>query len=80
MANNAIDLQQQVKHNAEDFQNYLKNLYKFEEDIKVKDEALRKKTPTKSPPDYVSSHLISYNQNYYNYIYVLISKLGNPDT
>jgi len=52
MANNAIDLQQQVKHNAEDFQNYLKNLYKFEEDIKVKDEALRKKTPTKSPPDY----------------------------
>jgi len=48
MAKNAIGLQQQVKHDAEDFQNYLTNLYKFEEEIKVKDEELRKKTPTKS--------------------------------
>jgi len=53
MAKNAIGLQQQVKHDAEDFQNYLTNLYKFEEEIKVKDEELRKKTPTKSSTENV---------------------------
>lgn len=54
MAKNAIDLQQQVKHDAEDFQNYLKNLYQFEEEIKVKDETLKKKPPIKPALEHVS--------------------------
>jgi len=50
MANSAIDLQQQVQHNAEDFQNYLKNLYQWEEEIKAKDEN-EKKPAKNSLPD-----------------------------
>ena len=56
MANSAIDLQQQVQHNAEDFQNYLKNLYQWEEEIKAKDEN-EKKPAKNSLPDNVNQSM-----------------------
>ena len=48
MSAKAAELQREVRENAEDYQNYLKSLYKWEEEIKVKDEALKKsaKKPT----------------------------------
>lgn len=41
MSAKAAELQREVRENAEDYQSYLKSLYKWEEEIKVKDEALK---------------------------------------
>lgn len=51
MTNKAAELQREVRENADDYQNYLKSLYQWEEEIKVKDEALKK--ATKKPGDQV---------------------------
>ena len=42
MAAKAAELQREVRENAEDYQNYLKDLYGWEKEIKVKDEMLKK--------------------------------------
>lgn len=42
MAAKAGELQRELRENAEDYQSYLKSLYKWEEEIAVKDEALKK--------------------------------------
>lgn len=41
MTAKAAELQREVRENAEEYQNYLKDLYSWESDIKSKDEALK---------------------------------------
>lgn len=51
MTNKAFELQREVKVSAEDYQTYLKELYRWEGDIKKKDEnlkAAKRKPPTVS--------------------------------
>ena len=52
MSAKAADLQRQVRENADDYQNYLKSLYQWEDEVKIKDEAL-KNGPKKSINDQV---------------------------
>ena len=40
-AQTAFELQQKVKGNAEGFQDYLNDLYRWENDIKLKDEQMK---------------------------------------
>ncbi|XP_046444270.1 RNA polymerase II-associated protein 3-like isoform X1 [Daphnia pulex] len=47
MSAKAAEMQREVRENAEDYQNYLKDLYQWENEIKVKDELL--KNAPKSP-------------------------------
>lgn len=54
MSVKAAELQKQVRENAEDYQNYLKSLYQWEDEIKLKDEAL-KNGPKKSFNDQVNA-------------------------
>jgi hypothetical protein len=42
MTAKAAEMQREVRENAEDYQNYLKDLYSWESEIKVKDELLKK--------------------------------------
>lgn len=42
MTAKAAELQREVRENAEDYQSYLKDLYQWETEIKVKDEMLKK--------------------------------------
>lgn len=49
MTAKAAELQREVKENAEDYQNYLKDLYGWENEIKAKDEIL--KNAPKTPVD-----------------------------
>jgi hypothetical protein len=42
MSAKAAEMQREVRENAEDYQNYLKDLYLWESDIKLKDEMLKK--------------------------------------
>jgi hypothetical protein len=52
MTAKAAELQKQVRENTDDYQNYLRSLYQWEDEIKIKDEAL-KKSPKKSFDDQV---------------------------
>lgn len=54
MSAKAAELQREVKENAEDYQNYLKDLYGWEKEMKLKDEML-KKSPKPSLDDKVPS-------------------------
>ncbi len=47
MSAKAAEMQREVRENAEDYQKYLKDLYQWENEIKVKDELL--KNAPKSP-------------------------------
>lgn len=42
MTAKAAELQREVRENAEGYQSYLKDLYQWEKEIKVKDEMLKK--------------------------------------
>lgn len=41
----AMRVQMQLRHNAEDLQSYLRELESWEEEMKLKDESLSKKKP-----------------------------------
>lgn len=53
MTNKAFELQKELKVNAEEYQGYLKELYRWEDEIKVKDENLKQSTCKQEP---VSCH------------------------
>ena len=52
MTAKTADLQRQIRENADDYQTYLKSLYQWEDEVKIKDEAL-KNGPKKSINDQV---------------------------
>ncbi len=69
MTAKAAELQREVRENAEDYQNYLKDLYGWEKEIKFKDEML-KNAPKIPVQEQVLYKLISHSY-YYLYAYIL---------
>ena len=59
MTAKAAEMQREVRENAEDYQNYLKDLYSWESEIKVKDELLKKASQS---PNFVGEqvHIATY--------------------
>ena len=55
MTAKAAELQREVRENADDYQNYLKDLYEWEKEIKVKDEML------KNAPKNIAHGQVLYN-------------------
>lgn len=60
MMNKPLNFQREVKENAEEYQTYLKELYHWEDEIKVKDENLKKSTSSCTQQSV--SHLSKYQR------------------
>ena len=79
MSAKAAELQKQVRENADDYQNYLKSLYQWEDEIKIKDEVLKNSSKRSFNDQVCTCTLLNIMQKfcftlYYSFIQIFKSQ------